>query len=506
MTKPFAQEKWIYLLAIAGSVLLSLCMLINGKILNPDGICYVLSAKAISEHGISSAMHLCDQARWPFYSFLIYLFTELSHFSFPVSAQILDAIFSLVSVVTFITIIKELGGSQRLLWLAAIVILFAHGFNDVRGEVIRDHGFWAFYLLSIFTLLQYFRHATILNALAWSVSLIIASLFRVEGFIFLLLIPFAVWLRSDYTWSQRLKMFLQLNSILVLLVCPTVIWWLLHPNDSLQFGRLSELIGQIQNGLHLIIERFQHTKTAIGQYVLDSNSARDAGIISALVLLVDYIVNVMSALSWIYALLLVYALHRKVVSFTTNANCVLFAYIIVNVIFTFVFFSETLFLAQRYLIALTLVLMCWLPFVLNHIIQLWPVSQRHRELITLTLLAMVVTSVSGLFHLGYSKAYIQTAGSWLAENVPADASLYVNDEQVMYYSQHFGNDIFSKIHTYADLGTIAENKWKQYNYVALRLGNTNDANAEKLLQEINFLPIQTFSNKRGDKVVVYKIT
>src|SRR3990167_10792551 len=186
----YQRERFLYCFAIIISILLSLSMNMSRPLVNPDAICYLSSAESMGEYGIKAAMQLCGQAKWPFYSMLIYGFVTMSHLSYVIAAYILDGFFSLFSVVMFILIVKKLGGSRRVLWLAAMVILLSHQFNSVREYIIRDHGFWAFYLISMFLLIRYYKQSTWQIALSWNISLMIATLFRIEGAFFLFAIPF----------------------------------------------------------------------------------------------------------------------------------------------------------------------------------------------------------------------------------------------------------------------------------------------------------------------------
>lgn len=131
------------------SVILSIWAAIKTSVINPDAICYLQSAAEI-EKGFSSAIHLCEQAKWPFYSALIFSVTKLAHVSYLASAFSLNGLFSLLTVIAFIMIVNALSKSMRVLWLASVVILLAHEFNSIRTDIARDHGFWAFYLFSLF--------------------------------------------------------------------------------------------------------------------------------------------------------------------------------------------------------------------------------------------------------------------------------------------------------------------------------------------------------------------
>lgn len=495
------RDTLLYLFAMTASLLLSLIIDSHEAIINPDAICYLLSAQAVGESGIHTAMHLCGQAQWPFYSALIFGFVQISQLPYSAAAYLLDSIFSLLSVLTFILIVKELGGSRRVLWSAALVILLAHEFNDVRQYIVRDHGFWAFYLVSILCMLRYFRRPQWITCLGFSFSLAIATLFRIEGAIFLLTLPLLAWFCPPYSLRQRARLFLSLNALTFVICLAVASWLFLHPQQSLdKLGRVAEVTQQLQHGWLVMLERYQSTKLALAQHVLTVDSAKDAGLILWLVLLSWYLVNVLANLSCIYALLVVSAWWRKAALFSSQAKLVLCSYLLVNSIITFGFLAERLFLSKRYLIALSLVFMLWVPFALNDFIR-----QRQRWRFALAVLLIFVTSLGGIFDFGYSKEYIRTAGAWLSANVPANASLYANDYQLMYYSQHYGNSLFEKLPHYAHIDAIAHNQWKQYDYLALRLNQKDEADMAYVLQEIKMLPVQVFTNKRGDRVAIYKV-
>lgn len=498
------RESMVYVVAIVASLLLSLGIGYRESVINPDAICYLLSAESVGSQGIRGAMQLCGQAKWPFYSVLIFGFVQLTHFSYLVSAYLIDALCSALSVFMFIRIVKELGGSLSVLWLAAGVILLSHEFNSVREYIIRDHGFWAFYLSSLYFLLRFFRTPTVFFALAWSASLFIATLFRIEGAIFLLTLPFLVLFHTRYGFATRVKYFFLLNAPILLVGGALGGWLLLHPQETLdKLGRVSEVTTQLQQGWHIMTARYDATRNAMVEHVLLPESAHDAGLVLFLVLIVWYLVSVISNVSWIYGFLVAYAWFRKVKPFTLAAFLVLGGYLLVNVAITFGFLTERLFLSKRYLIALSLVLMLWVPFALSYLMQRGE-SARHRLLLVVAAGFILMSAAGGIIDFGHSKAYIHEAGDWLADNVPKKAKLYANDYQLMYYSQAFGTSIFARSPG-QDLEGIANNQWKQYDYLALRLSKKNESKVEAIVATISLMPVQQFSNKRGDKVIIYKV-
>ncbi|EKD72046.1 MAG: hypothetical protein ACD_46C00024G0001, partial [uncultured bacterium] len=207
----------------------------------------------------------------------------------------------------------------------------------------------------------------------------------------------------------------------------------------------------------------------------------------------------------IYFILLLYAWFSHAAIWTRSSTRIIFAYLLVNIFVTSIFFIEHFFLSKRYLIALSLILMLWVPFALDKLLTRTTAHIYYRRAYYLIIFLIFVSSLDGIFEFGYSKLYIRQAGDWLEKNVSHQSSLYVNNFQLMYYSQHFGSDIFKKIPIYRNINIIADQKWKQYDYVALRIDKKNEPNIANIMQSITIKPVQQFQNKRGDQVVIFKV-
>lgn len=483
----------VYIVAGFLSLLLSFWLSIRETVINPDAICYLQSA-ADMKLGLQVGMHICDQAKWPFYSILIFGLHQIFGLSFEAVAYLLNAILTLISVITFIAIIRFISQNTRIVWFAAIVILLAHEFNSVRQYIIRDHGFWAFYLLSIYSLLKYFSNANWRNALLWNASIVLATLFRVEGAIFLMVMPFSVFLDRRYAWKEHFKSYLCLNTITFIILGILGISLLLHFHFDVT--RLHEVKFQIFNGVETIIHHSIALKESLAQHVLTQDSARDAGIILFLMMMSWYLYSVVFNLSLIYTFLVIYAWFKKSLQSEKYVYIVLWTYVITNVFITASFLIENLFLSKRYLIALTLVLMMWVPFALNSLVERIHVK---KWLVIPTIFLIFISALGGIFDFGYSKQYIHDGGNWLAQNSPVNATIYSNDLQLMYYSQHFGDKIFDKMKYYTDTKTNSINQF--YDYLALRI---NHNGIENRINESDYRLVKVFSNKRGDQVKIYQ--
>ncbi|MES2217652.1 MAG: hypothetical protein V4501_04495 [Pseudomonadota bacterium] len=483
----------IYVTAALLSLLLAYDGTLRASVINYDGICYLQSAATLGTASLHEAMHICGQAQWPFYSMLIYGVTLLSQLSIMNAAYVLNGLLSLITVLSFIYLVKLLTDSKPVLWFAAAAILLMHEFNSVREYVIRDHGFWAFYLVSVALLIQYFRKPSLPGAMLWSGALLLATLFRVEGVIFLILLPWLAW----FTQGQRLKQFLQLNLLSILAAAMTLLYLLLHQQTTVNLSRFSELLFQVHHGFQVLVQTFNDKSTALAQAILNGYSARDAKLIFGLMLIAWYGVSVIINLSIVYTLIALFTYHKKLLKLDAAARQVFLGYILINVLITAPFLVEYMFLSKRYLIALSLLLLVWVPFGLAAV---W--EQRRRSLTIITALLVIASALGGVIDFGYSKKYIRDAGLWLASNAPANSAIYSNDFQVMFYSNHFGNSIFAKAGEFANLAALSANKWQQYDYLAVHVNPRDSANL-LALQQLRLPPTKVFANRRGDAVWIY---
>lgn len=495
----------VYVVAGFLSLVLSIYMSLRNDVINTDAICYLTSAAYVSQ-GIHAAMTVCAQAKWPFYAVIIHAIVSVMPLSTEVAAYILNAIFSLMTVLVFIGIIDLISRGQankniRILWLGALVILLSHEFNAVKQYIVRDHGFWSFYLLSLLLLMRFFLYKKWIDACGWSVSLIIATLFRIEGAVFLALIPLITWFNVRESYRSRFKAFLRLNMISISVVLILAVGFLIHPPEST--GRLSELQFQLIHGGSTLVTNFQSIADFLAQHILRYSAKHDAKTILFLLLVVWYLYSIATNLSLIYSVLVVYAWGKKLLKSHVTVHLSLWSYVVVNMLITAVFLAQNMFLSKRYLVALSLVLMLWVPFALQALIKQW---RTRKWPLVLAIFFMAISSVGGIIDFGPSKKYIHDAGDWLAVNAQNDAAIYSNDYQVMYYSQHFGSELFDKILIYTNMFNTATVDWKRYDYVALRVDKKYLSHDTGLLKAIPFQPVIVFKNKRGDEVRIYRMT
>ena len=99
------------------------------------------------------------------------------------------------------------------------------------------------------------------------------------------------------------------------------------------------------------------------------------------------------------------------------------------------------------------------------------------------------------------KHYLKQAGRWLQGNMPPDATLFSNNQAVIYYS---GRDAYRQDaqYTFQEAMALIWNKqWQEYDFVAVMVGRRD--REQRLLQGMDRQPVARFANHKGDKVLVF---
>ena len=103
------RERSVY---VFGCWLVSCCLLVGMRETVVNSMPFVIYWRREMKTGLSAAMHTCGQAAWPFLPAIVCL-PKLIHLCLK-PALMLDGFFSMLSVVMFIAIVKEMGGEGRL--------------------------------------------------------------------------------------------------------------------------------------------------------------------------------------------------------------------------------------------------------------------------------------------------------------------------------------------------------------------------------------------------------
>lgn len=503
---PFGNQ-WRYGLFLLLAALLTLgaawLTIIQDPLINTDGIFYLQLAYTYLTQGFSATYEIYQ---WLFYPLLIAWTHQLTGLSLSVAAYAVTAAFQVGLTLMFLHLVKTLGGNSKVICFALLTILLLPHLNEYRPYIIRDFGYCFFLLLSAYYFLHYIHTLSIYRAIGFVVAVITASLFRFEGFVFLLLMPFVVLVKSPSSLRRNLQALLKMLAIIGLFGI-TILLITYFASPSLPKKILAVFLVEKAFVGHSLLLRQQVMDIAqmMHEYWV-AGSLKSATVFVICGLIGMYIHKLLYVLSALYAVIVAYTVKKQLMPVDRNQACVLWGYIAVNVAITVVFFTIYFFLSGRYVLPLTLFLLLWVPFGLAHLYEEWRYQlilrvRKHLWIFPLIMVALVYMAVDGLFSFGASKLYLKQSGAWLATNTPATTTIYTNEPQILYYARGLTptwtqavDDSLERWHTH---------EWQQYQYVAINVSKNNPALAVTLNAAPSLQLIKTFDNGEGSKVLIY---
>jgi hypothetical protein len=113
----------------------------------------------------------------------------------------------------------------------------------------------------------------------------------------------------------------------------------------------------------------------------------------------------------------------------------------------------------------------------------------------------VVLAVDGLVSFGPDKGYMKQAGEWIKETRRDTDTVFANEQILLYYAGE--QDITAKQQNYSWEHTVSVlREGKKIDYYAIRVSRKFPAREEEV-EAVLGEPVMRFSNRRGDKVLVF---
>ncbi len=227
---------------VAGSILLAAWMqTIQHGWINPDSVLYFEQAKRFALGEWSAGF---NTFKWPLYGLCISLTHKITSLPIQASAQLLNMLFFGMATASYLQLIKLAGGNNRT-WLMGTLLLFSSQYivGDILEMLMRDEGFWAFYLTALVFFIRFSQQRKGEDAVLWQLCIIIATLFRIEAILFLLILPITyLFTQVNLSIKPVLQYLLNTYSVSLFLGIIIAIAILTQPQLSMSsFGRLNEI-------------------------------------------------------------------------------------------------------------------------------------------------------------------------------------------------------------------------------------------------------------------------
>ncbi len=495
----------IRVLAMLVSIILSAWAVFLDDVVNNDGTLYLHIAELLDRGEWQAAFQLY---KWPFYPFLISLVAKVPGLDYEYAAHLLNAALTALAVVCFISLVRELGGNKATVLAAAILVLLYPGINEYRSFIIRDTGYIGFYLLSLLFFFKSLKSQGWGYVASWVSSILIATLFRIEGFVFVAMLPLLFYIEKHAGQRMRVSGFIALIGIACGLTV-VLAWWLgggITAPDPKTIG--PETIGLLQSLWESTTTAMFTKITLLGETLLSEHASDHAPTVFFVSLLVILLAEILRRLTLVNAALVGHALYHRLIFPMTRAKTIWIWLVLVNLMILMIFVFATQFLTGRFPLALSLTLMLAVPFSLVVLHGAWRDQRTKRQtknwLFPAVCVLILLFGLDGLYS-PTNKTYLKEAGVWLKENTPAKSSLFGNNLIVMYYSGRKVSRYEAVYEWQRTRELIRSGRWLNYDYLAFRIKREDSKRSVLLAQMLRKDSIKTVRNKKGGQVVIFQV-
>ena len=431
-------QQWdIRLLTVLASLALSGFAVAFASLPNDDAYTYIRTAEIFLEQGVGAAI---SHYTWAGYPILIALVSLLG-LSLFTSAYVLNAIFFAILAYAFISILRHLDDSNRIAWLAALTVLAYPELNEYRDMVLRDAGFWAMLLLALWRFMVFVDTRQFSHSVFFVLAMIGAMLFRAEAVIYLVAIPFALFLQSDRNTQQNRQDFLKLAGFIC---CVGALGFLMLLAAGINlFSLIFELLRIYQP---FLISRFNPDEaitaaqaTAIfGEYA--GIFSRDY--VSAIVAVGLSVVLVMTLFYTIggpFFWLLAFGLMRKHIRWHRAKVAPILAVSLANLFILVVFLYTTKFLTGRYALVFGLMAATLVPFLISSIIERNRGGKWEKFVSYFLILFFFYCLIDSYVSFGKSKDWLLDAAGYVELQAESDTQVLTNNHTIAYFSRQVEN-------------------------------------------------------------------
>jgi len=477
--------------------------------INVDSVLYFEAARLFSVGEWKEGVALFG---WPLYSTLIALLHNLTGLSFHSSAQWLTAVFFAITAYSFVALIRLAGGNKTTMICGALLLLSSsYIVGDVLPMLLRDQGFWAFFLTGLIFFIRFYRDGKLRDALLWQVFCILAMLFRIEAITFLALLPFVLFVNTSLAGKARLISFAKTHALNLLAVAALLVMLTAMPSlTPADFGRLQEIWALSNKGLHDIAQQFTEKSTLMGNDVLGSYLDGYGSIGLALTLIGIMLMKTTITVGWVSIGLIALGLKdKKSVQIKSDARLIFIFVSSLALLNMATILLRSYVLSSRYIIPLAFVLLIFSSFALAALfnsVKAGSVKTAPRNpkkwLLAITIIVLCLVFIKNIAPKRQNYAYEKEAVEWVKQNTPKGSSVFYVGPKARYYAgvpyagkDYDGWEFTSKV--------IADTTIQYYDYLVINMNNKYPEREKQLAKAlVNHELIKEFSGPKSRKKIM----
>lgn len=472
--------------------------------INPDSVLYLEAAKLFALGEWKTGFEIFP---WPFYSLLIAATHQLSSLSIHHAAQLLNVVFFAIATYAFTNIILLCGGKQQQLVAGGLIFLSAqYVIGGVLEMLMRDEGFWAFFLTSLVFFIRYHQWHHLRDALLWQIAIIFAVLFRIEAILYLILLPLVLLFNTERNFVRNLKLTITAYSLQILLALAVVSTLLINQDFSTaMLGRLNEVF--TPEIINLFIKKIVAKSQVMSQGVLGKYLEEYA--IPGLLITFIYVIiaKTIYATGWLTFGLGIMGIKYHSLLMEKKSSQVIIATMFIALLNMALIITKAFVLSGRYVLAMSFMLMLFASFYFAQLLAKTATTsdKKSRWIVSFLVVVMALGFIKNLLPKQEGYNYQQDAIAWLNKHNVSNSSVFYDDPRMRYYADYSYNGRW--IDNWKHLkDAINDNSIQQFSFVVIN-HEANKLNTEVELLSLlpNYREIyRTGNNKNNKYVAIYK--
>ena len=480
------------------SLLVSFFTLLNPSLPNDDAYAYIRTAEIALSDGINAAIQYYS---WAGYSLLI-AFVSKAGIGLLTAAQLINAFFLSLLVYSFISIVNCFNNSKIVSILAAICILLYPPLNELRSDIIRDIAMWALSLFALWQFLLFVKQNHLSNFICFCLSIILATFFRAEAIVYLFCLPIGLLLDGRYECGMRFRIVLKCMTIIIFSLALIVLLIGLIGIDVISV--FQKFISVYEPFLNNILspneaESYSLSNGIFGEYAM-TYSGPYLGLFMMAGLLAILIVKLFEGIGGPFFWVLAYGAIKRLVRLERIFITPVLIFLFTNLAIVFGFIIVTKFVSARYSMIFCLVLILFVPLILDNLINKIRESSSKNLKIRALILFFGYCAFDSFISFGTSKSYINESLAWLETESPLNTRVVTNNHAIAYFSGRVENyDSVTRIISESEIHELKPNDLLilEMNYEMSRLLNQNSLKPYLELQA-------AFPSNRDIQLTIYK--
>lgn len=493
-------------LVLLGMLLAAEIQYIQHGWINPDTVLYFESARLFAQGDWQAAIKVFN---WPLYSICIATVHKLTTLSIHTSAQLLSVIFFGITTASFLKTIELAGGTVRTMCAGAL-ILFSSQYlvGGVLEMLMRDQGFWAFYLTSLVFFIKFYQSKTYANALLWQICAIAASLFRIEAITFLVFLPVLLLFNKEAKSLQRIKDVIKCNFLNIIAAVSILSAIVLSDISMSQFGRLKEVFS---TNLFAELTHQFFTKSAIMSELVLGKYLEEFAVQGLLLTFIYVMISKTITVAGLVNLgLAAYTYRAKNYLMNTPAFQVLKAAAIIATLNMALIITKVFVLSGRYVIALGLIVMILASFKLADLSKylntaLTSKDKKLKWLTTAILIIMLLGALKNILPKAEGYNYLQDAAAWVTGYNKENKPVFYDETRIRFYLHepftHKWDNTWQVV-----TKAVNDNSIKNHELLMISHSDKHPEHVKYISEKLpEFIEIKRFSSvKKNNSIVIYK--